>query len=215
MAWMVLSYGMRQPWLLAGLLGMWLLRGVLPPPGALLGALSRAGRLREQVRVNRGNITARRDLATIYLGLLRPKRAAELLEEGLAIAPDDAELLYLHGLALLRAGDFERALSQELLALERDASVRHGHAYCVAGDALLALKRWDDAADAFERYLDFNSSDVAAHTRLARAYAGSRDAAGASKSLRDGVTTWYGLPGAMKRRQFGAYLSAQWARLTL
>lgn len=214
-AWMVLSYGLRQPWLLAGLLGLWLLRGVVPTPGALFGALGRAGRLREQVRVNRGNITARRDLATIYLGLLRPKRAAELLEEGLALAPEDAELLYLHGFSLYRAGDYERALQQELAAIERDAAVRQGHAYFVAGDALLALKRWDDAADAFERYIDFNSSDVSAHTRLARAYAGSGDAAAAKKWLLEGLTTWHSLPGAMKRRQFGAYLGAQWARLGL
>lgn len=215
LAWMVLSYGLRQPWLLAGLLGLWLLRGVVPPPGALFGALGRAGRLREQVRLNRANITARRDLATIYLGLLRPKRAVELLEEGLALAPDDAELLYLNGLALYRAGDYERALQQELAALERDARVRQGHPYFVAGDALLALKRWDDAADAFERYIDFNSSDVGAHTRLARAYAGSGNAASAQKWLLEGLATWHALPGAMKRRQFGPYLGAQWARVAV
>ncbi|HVY24980.1 MAG TPA: CDC27 family protein [Polyangiaceae bacterium] len=215
LAWMVLSYGLRQPWLLAGLVGLWLLRGVVPTPGALFGALGRAGRLREQVRVNRANITARRDLATIYLGLLRPKRAVELLEEGLALAPEDAELLYLHGLSLYRAGDYERALQQELAALERDAAVRQGHPYFVAGDALLALKRWDDAADAFERYIDFNSSDVSAHTRLARAYAGSGDVAAAQKWLFEGLATWHSLPGAMKRRQFGAYLGAQRARVTV
>jgi tetratricopeptide (TPR) repeat protein len=167
------------------------------------------------VRVNRANITARRDLATIYLGLLRPKRAIELLEEGLALAPDDPELLYLHGLSLYRAGDYERALQQELAALERDARVRQGHPYFVAGDALLALKRWDDAADAFERYIDFNSSDVSAHARLARAYAGSGDAAAAQKWLLEGLSTWHALPGAMKRRQFGPYLAAQWARVTV
>jgi tetratricopeptide (TPR) repeat protein len=212
---MVLSYGMRQPWLLAGLLVVWLLRGVLPPPGALFGALGRAGRLREQVRLNRANITARRDLATIYLGLLRPRRAVALLEEGLELAPEDAELLYLHGLALERAGEHERALTQELAALERDPRVRQGHPYFVAGDALLELKRWDDAADAFERYIDFNSSDVSAHTRLARAYAGSGDLAAARKWLYEGITTWQGLPGAMKRRQLGAMFGAQWARVVV
>ena len=214
LAWMVLSYGMRQPWLLVGLLAVWLLRKVLPPPGALFGALSRLGRLREQVRLNRGNITARRDLATIYLSLLRPRRAHELLEEGLKLAPGDAELLYLNGLALQRAGEHQRALEQELLALERDASVRHGQAYAVAGDALLALERWEDAADAFERYIDFNGSDVGAHVRLARAHARRKDAPAARKSLQEGIATWYGLPAAMKRRQLGAFLNAQWARLS-
>ena len=215
LAWVALSYVVRQPWLLLGVLGLWLLRGLLPPPGALFGALGRAGRLRQQVRLNRANITARRDLATIYLRLLRPGRALPLLEEGLQLAPDDAELMYLYGLALHRAGRHDDALLQLLAAIEKDARLRHGHPYFVAGDTLLALGRWDDAADAFERYLDFSSSDVVAHTSLARAYAGAGDGARARKWLLAGILTWHALPAPMKRRQLGAYLGAQWARISV
>jgi tetratricopeptide (TPR) repeat protein len=214
-AWLAFSYLIREPRLLIGLLLLWLLRGFLPPPGALLGALGRAGRLREQVRLNRANITARRDLATIYLSLLRPRRALPLLEEGLALAPNDAELIYLYGVALHRCGRHEDALARLLSALEKDARLRHGHPYFVAGETLLALSRWDDAVDAFERYLDFNGSDVAAHTQLARAYAGSKDTAVARQWLMAGIASWHGLSGALKRRQFGAYLKAQSARVTL
>jgi len=214
-AWLALSYTVRQPWLLVGLVVLWLLRGVVPAPGALFGALSGAGRLREQVRLNRANVTARRDLATVYLELLRPRRALELLEEGLALSPDDAELLYLSGLALQRIGQHERALERLLRAIEKDSRLRHGRPYFVAGEALLSLQRWDDAVDAFERYLDYASSDVAAHTALARAYAGARDAAAARKWLRAGLETWHGLPGSMKRRQLAAYLRAQWARVAV
>lgn len=212
---MAFSYVIRQPWLLVGLVALWLLRGVVPSPGALFGGLSRAGRLREQVRLNRANVTARRDLATIYLGLLRPRRALELLEEGLSLSVDDPELLYLSGVALHRAGQHEQALARLLAAIEKDARLRHGLPYFVAGEALLSLKRWDDATDAFERYLDFNSSDVAAHTALARAHAGAGDSAGALKWLLAGLETWHGLPGSLKRRQLGAYLRAQWARVTV
>jgi tetratricopeptide (TPR) repeat protein len=214
-AWLALSYLIRQPWLLVGLVALWLVRGFLPSPGALFGALGRAGRLREQVRVNRANITARRDLATIYLSLLRPRRALPLLEEGLSLSPDDAELLYLHGVALHRAGRYEAALARLLAAIEKDQRLRHGHPYFVAGETLLALQRWDDAVDAFERFLDFNSSDVAAFTMLARAYAGGGNAEAARKWLLSGRQAWHGLPGAMKRRQFGAYLKAQWARVSV
>jgi tetratricopeptide (TPR) repeat protein len=214
-AWMAFSYLIREPRLLVGLLVLWFARRLLPPPGAIFGALGRAGRLREQVRVNRANITARRDLATIYLNLLRPRRAIPLLEEGLTLAPEDAELSYLYGVALHRAGRHDEALARLLAAIERDARLRHGHPYFVAGETLLALKRWDDAADAFERYLDFNSSDVAAHTFLARAHAGGNDSAAARQWLLAGLTTWHGLPGPMKRRQFGAYLRAQWARIAV
>lgn len=214
-AWLALSYLIRQPWLLLGLGLLWLVRGLLPPPGALFGALSRAGRLREQVRVNRANVTARRDLASIYIDLLRPRRALELLDEGLAVSPDDAELLYLKGLALHRAGLHEQALSALLAALDANPRLRHGLPYFVAGDVLLSLARWDDAADAFERYLDFASSDVAAHTRLARAYSGAGNADAARRSLLTGLRSWHELPGGLKRRKLGAYLKAQWARVTL
>ena len=215
LAWLALSYVIRQPWLLVGLVGLWLLRGLLPPPGALFGAFGRAGRLREQVRLNRANITARRDLATIYLSVLRPRRALPLLEEGLTLSPEDAELMYLYGVALHRVGRDDEALAQLLAAIEKDARLRHGQPYFVAGDTLLALRRWDDAADAFERYLDFSSSDVAAHTRLARAYAGSGDIAQARKWLLSGLTTWHTLPASLKRRQLGAYFGAQWARVSV
>jgi hypothetical protein len=56
-----------------------LARGLLPAPGALFGALGRAGRVRESVKVNRANVTARRDLATVYLSLLQPRRDIPLL----------------------------------------------------------------------------------------------------------------------------------------
>jgi tetratricopeptide (TPR) repeat protein len=149
------------------------------------------------------------------LNLLRPKRALELLDEGLKLSPDDAELLYLQGLALHRAGNHEEALARLLAALDKDQRLRHGMPYFVAGEALLELKRWDDAVDAFERYLDFNSSDVAAYTRLSRAHAGAGNGAEARKWLLDGIATWQGLPGALKRRQLGAMFGAQWARISV
>jgi tetratricopeptide (TPR) repeat protein len=123
--------------------------------------------------------------------------------------------MYLLGVALHRAGRHEEALARLLAAIERDGRLRHGHPYFVAGETLLALKRWDDAADAFERYLDFSSSDVAAHTCLARAHAGAGDAVAAKKWLLAGLAGWHGLPGALKRRQLGAYLRAQWARISV
>ena len=214
-AWVALIYLLQQPWLLLGLVVLWLLRGVIPRPGALFGALSRRGRLLQQVTLNKANVTARRDLATIYLDLLRPRRALTLLDEGLALAPDDAELLYLSGVALHRCGRHQEAVDRVVRAVEKDQRLRHGHPYLVAGDALLALKRWDDAMDAYERFLDFNSSDVTGHTQLARAHAGAKNPEAARKYLLEGIRGWHGLPGSLKRRQFGAYLRAQCARVTV
>jgi hypothetical protein len=85
----------------------------------------------------------------------------------------------------------------------------------VAGDALLKLGRWDDAVDGYERFIDFNSSHVGVHTQLARAHVGAQRGEAARKALLEGLATWHQLPGAMKRRQFGAYLRAEWARVTV
>jgi tetratricopeptide (TPR) repeat protein len=212
LAWVFLSYALRTPWLLAGIVVLLVLRPFVPAPGALLRLFGRARSLRAQVEVNRANITARRDLAEIYLEGLRARAAVPLLQEGLALAPNDAELLYLLGLALHRSGKHEAALEPLVRAVQIDPRVRYGAPYAAAGDALSALKRWDGALDAYEHYQADNSSDVSGYTRLARAHAMTGDGAGARAVLHEGIRTWGLLPGSMKRRQFGAYLKAHWTR---
>jgi hypothetical protein len=215
LAWIFLSYALRTPWLLLGIVVLLVLRRFIPGPGALMRLLGRARSLRGQVEVNRSNITARRDLAVLYLDGRRARSALPLLQEGLALSPNDPELLYLFGLALHRVGRHEEALPPLVRAVELDARVRYGLPYAVAGDALAALKRWDGALDAYERYLADNSSDVSAYARLARAQARTGDRKGASETLHEGLRTWGVLPSSMKRRQFGAYVGAHWARVTV
>ena len=215
LAWIFLSYALRTPWLLLGVVVFLVLRRFIPQPGALMRLFGRARSLRGQVEVNRSNITARRDLAVIYLDGLRARSAVPLLQEGLALSPNDPELLYLSGLALHRIGRHEEALPSLVRAVELDPRVRYGLPYAVAGDALAALKRWDGALDAYERYLADNSSDVSAYTRLARAHARTGDRKAASETLHEGIRTWGVLPGSMKRRQFGSYLAAHWARVAV
>lgn len=215
LGWILLSYLLRQPWLLLGLLVLLLFSRFLPSPNALVGLLGRARRLRAQVEINRANITARRDLAVIYLEGRRARSAIPLLEEGLALSPNDAELLYLLGLALDRAGRHEESLPRLVRAIEIDARVRYGLPYVAAGDALAALGRWEEALDAYERYLGTNTSDVSAYTRLARARARTGDAKGARDTLTEGIRTWGVLPSSMKRRQFGRYIRAHLARVSV
>ena len=214
-AWIVLSYLLRTPWLLLGIVVVVLLRPFIPSPGALFRLLGRAKGLRALVEVNRANVTARRDLAVLYLDGVRARAAVPLLEEGLALSPNDAELLYLYGLALHRSGRHEDALSPLVRAVELDPRVRYGLPYLVAGDAVAALKRWDAALDAYEHYIAGNSSDVAAFTRLARAQARTGDRDAARATLYEGIRTYGLLPRSMKRRQLGHYLAAQRARVTL
>ncbi len=215
LAWIFFSYALERKALLVGLVVLLVLRRFIPRPGALFRLLGRARSLRSQVELNRANITARRDLAVIYLEGLRARAALPLIEEGLALAPDDPELLYLFGLALHRVGRHEAALAPLVRAVELDPRVRYGLPYVVAGDALAALKRWDGALDAYEHYLADNSSDVSGYTRIARAHARTGDQVAAREALREGIRTWGLLPSSMKRRQFGRYLAAQWARASV
>ena len=124
LAWIFISVALRTPWLLVGVAVLLVLRRFIPAPGALLRLFGRARSLRAQVQVNRANITARRDLAVIYLDARRARSALPLLEEGLALSPNDPELLYLYGLSLHRVGRHEAALEPLVRAVEIDPRVR-------------------------------------------------------------------------------------------
>src|SRR3954471_16163189 len=104
LGWMALAYVVRQPVLLVGVVVFLVFRRYIPDPGALLRAMRRASALKHQIGVNAANVTARRDLAVIYLDLRRPKAALALLEQALRRDPNDPELLFLSGRALHRAG---------------------------------------------------------------------------------------------------------------
>jgi len=212
LVWVFFSYALRTPWLLLGVVALLVLRPFLPNPVALTRLFGRARSLRAQVAVNRANVTARRDLAVIYLDGLRARSAVPLLQEGLSLFPNDAELLYLLGLSLHRSGRHEEALTPLVQAVAIDPRVRYGAPFSVAGDALFALKRWEGALDAYEHYQEDNSSDVSGYTRLARCHAKLGERSAARAALHEGIRTWGLLPGSMKRRQFGHLLRAHWAR---
>jgi tetratricopeptide (TPR) repeat protein len=200
LVWLLLAYGLRTPWLVLGVLLFLLLRRWIPDPSALYRSLGRLGALRRQVSVNAANVTARRDLALAYLDLLRPKAALSPLEQALAREPDNPELLYLWGLALHRSGEHERALDPLVRAVDLAPNLRYGEPYSVAGDALLALGRDEEALDAYERFAGINSSDVAVHTNMARAHGRRGDREGARESIRQAIRTFGQLHGATRRR---------------
>jgi tetratricopeptide (TPR) repeat protein len=214
LAWMLLAYALRRPWFLAGVLFFLILRRYIPDPLALFRALSRGRKLRVQVTINPANVTARRDLANIYLDVLRPRAALKLIQEALARTPNDPELLYLSGVALERSGQHEAALPPLVRAVDLDPRIGFGGPYLVAGDALSALGRHEEAVDAYERYVATNGSDVVGYVRLARVQARLGERQSAEKALAEGVETWHGLPGARRRRSFfRGYLGAFWTRV--
>jgi tetratricopeptide (TPR) repeat protein len=215
-AWTLFAYMLRQPWLLVGVGVFLLLRRIIPDPTAVFRAFSRSGSLRSQVDVNPANVTARRDLAQIYLDVRRPRAALKLVQQALVRTPNEPEMLYLAGLAQHRVGKHEDALPNLVRAVELDPRVRFGLPYLVAGDALFALRRYEEAADAFERYSESNTSDVSAYVRLARTYARLGKTDEARQAIDEAESTWRVLPSRMRQRTFlKGYLGPRWARVTV
>src|SRR6185312_10275559 len=103
--------------------------------------------------------------------------------------PDDAELLYLTGVARLRSGDAEGALDPLVQAVEVDPRVRFGEPYLVAADALSRLGKLEEAEDALERYTSANSSSVQGFVRLADVRERRGDKAGAKKAVGEALDT--------------------------
>lgn len=185
-----------------------LARRWLPDPFLFLRYQGRIASLRTEVSANPGNITARRDLARIWLEKHRPRRALPLLAEALARDPEAKELLYLQGLAQLAAGEHAVAVETFIALVQRDPAFRYGEAYLRAGDALMALERWDDADDAFERFARINSSSIEGRYKRARVKGARKDADGRRDAVRDLREVWRALPSFQRRHQLGWYLRA-------
>jgi predicted Zn-dependent protease len=210
---MAMTYALQRPWLMVGALVFFVLRPFIPDPVVLFRTFGRIRTLEAQIAANPANVTARRDLATIWLERLRPGRALELLDEARRRDPDNAELLYLTGLARLRAGNPEEALDPLVKAIEIDPRIRFGEPYLVAAEALIRLGRLEEAEDALERYVASNSSSVQGHVRLATVRKERGDSEGAKKALAEALATWAQLPGYRRRIELGWWLRAQLARL--
>jgi predicted Zn-dependent protease len=213
LAWIALTYALHRPWLLVGALVFFVLRPFIPDPIVVARTWSRMRALEAQVLANPANITARRDLAVLWLERMRPRRALSLLDEARARAPNDPELLYLTGLARLRAGDAEGALDPLVRAVALDPRVRFGEPYLVAAEALLRLGRLEEAEDALDRYVDSNSSSLQGWVRLAEVRRRRGDREGSRKALREAFDTWSQLPGYKRRLEVGWWLRAWGARL--
>ena len=198
-----LSAATRYPWLLGFVVVIFLLRRWIPNPMAYFRTFGRISTLTRQIEANPANATARRDLAVIYLDRMRPGTAATLLADARKRFPDDPELLYLSGLAACRKGDYEAALGPLVRSVELDPRLRFGEPYLLAGDALMALGRADEAIDAYDRFLRSSSSSVEGFVKRARAHAKAGEKDGQKKDLAEALTTWAQIPGFQRRKQVG------------
>jgi len=178
----------------------------LPDPFLILKHRGRVRSLEVDVATNPGNVTARRDLAKIWLEKHRPRRALPLLAEASARDPDSIELQYLSGVSHLLAGQHEKALEELLAVIHREPGFHYGEAYLRAGDALIALERWDDADDALERFVNINRSSLEGRYKRVRVCKARKDADGTRKARDDLRDVWRTLPSFQRRKQLGWYV---------
>ncbi len=199
----------QHPIILVLVVAAFVARRWLPDPYLILKYAARARALDADVRANPENVTARRDLANIWLARRRPGKALLLVEQALAKEPDSTELRYLLGLCHLGRSSWQPAVDAFISVLDREPRFRYGDAYLRAADALLALGRWDDAEDGLEQFLKINGSSVEGRVKLAAARRGRGDAAGARAALDEAKKVYGELPGFQRRRQLGWYLRAR------
>jgi tetratricopeptide (TPR) repeat protein len=202
-----------RPWVMAGVLVFFVLRPFIPDPWVLVKTFGRIQTLGAQIGANPANVSARRDLAELWLERLRPRRALSLLDQARQRDPNSAELLYLTGVARLRSGDAEGALEPLIKAVEIDARIRFGEAYLAAAEALVTLSRFEEAADVLERYVNVNSSSVQGFVWLSEVRRQRGDREGARKALREALATWSQVPGFRRRAELRWWLRAQLVRL--
>lgn len=210
---MFASYALAYPPLLVAVVLFFVFRRYIPDPWVLLKTLGRISTLKRLIESNPANVTARRDLAMIYLQQRRPGAALEKIEEALKRFPSDAELLYLKGVAHHMRGEHEKATPPLVEAVALDPRLRFGEPYLLAGDCLLELGKHEEAIDAFDRFLSVNTSSLEGHVKKARAHRGADEKDAAKKELDQALSVWAQIPGFQRRNQVGWWLRAHLARV--
>lgn len=206
---LVLSILLAHPIVLLAIPVALVARRWLPDPWLLIKHAGRIRALDADVRANPENVTARRNLAVIYLEKRRPGRAVTLLDQALVRDKESLELHFLRGVALVRLKKYEEAVTPLIEVCQRDPRFRYGEAYLRAADALAALGRWEDAIDALERFTEVNKSSVEGFYKLALARRAAGDAEGAKKTFAEARQVYRDSPAFHRRKQFGWYLRAK------
>jgi tetratricopeptide (TPR) repeat protein len=192
---------------------IFIFRKSLPDPLVLFRTRGRIRSLQIQIKQNADNVTARRDLALVWLERRRPRRALPLLEEALRREHDSAELEYLFGLALVRTGRCEEALPHFVSAASLEPKLRYGEIYLAAAVALTALDRGAEAEDSLLRFLKINASSVEGWVRLAKLRRKQGDKEGARTALTAAAEAFDQSPRFRRRKELAWYLRAQIARV--
>jgi tetratricopeptide (TPR) repeat protein len=213
----------KNPYFALGVIAFFAFRPWLPDPVVIWKNLGRIGSLKRQAELNPANITVRRDLGQAYIDLRWWRSALRYLDEAQARFPREQELAYLRGLALLGARKYEDALRAfgQACGIDPDrgepfssASAqkaeqmfrRYGEAYLGAAKALIALDRLEQAEEALDVCIPYNTSTLEPIILLAKVRSARGDEKGAQEARVKARQTYRELPGFMRRRQIGLWL---------
>ena len=90
--------------------------------------------------------------------------------------------------------------------VQRDPKFRYGDAWLRASDAMVGLRRWDDALAELRGFLKINGSSVEGRVKLARALRRSGDPEAARAMRTEARTLFRELPPYQRRKQRGWYV---------
>lgn len=161
---------------------------------------SRQSNLKKVLALNPHDMSARYELAGMYLERGQYQRAQELLEELSPSMKETPDVQYDLGTCYLEQGDTDTGEMLILQALEQNARLRHGEPYIRLAGAFAetdAQKALQYARQASEQ----NVSSCQAYYQLGEVYErlGDRDAA--RRAYRDCVNTYFSLPRFRQRHE--------------
>ena len=154
--------------------------------------------LKTAIALDNGDAAAFFSIGGLYAHVARPVAAAQALEVGLRIVPDQVEALSKLGTVLLTTQQLPRAMDtlERLLLLDSTSVSAHTHlagAFAASGDPLKAVT-------GFQRALALDPEYAPAHLGLARAY----EALGKTAAARSSLAAFERLRGEFAERGDGA-----------
>lgn len=170
---------------------------------SLLRPLKRRGqisRLRQQLLLNPNDISAKHDMARLYMEQKKYREARRHLESIGEVLEHSAEYWDDLGTACLHTGDIEKGEQAICRALDINPRVKYGQPYL----RLAALHSRTDAGKALhymEAFRTIQSSSCEAYFRLGNIYEQLGQAAAAASAYGEGMNIYRSLPKYKKRQE--------------
>lgn len=166
----------------------------------------RLTRLRQELRMNPHQTSAKLDMARLLMERNQYREAAELLEQIRAVMDDSADVRAELGICKLKLGYLEEGEQLLLEAVELNPRVKYGEPYLRLAEAW-ADREPGKAIRYLETFGSVNSSSCEAYYRLGQLYTRLGQKEEARRAFRETVELYRGLP--KYRRRF----ERRWAML--